>query len=394
MSKQSAGRKRRIAVVTGTRAEFGLLEPVLRAMAASRRLEARLIVTGMHLLPRFGRTIDQIRDAGWPVEATVKMQTGRDAAAAEPVAVSRGIAGIARALDRLGCQIVLLLGDRIEAFAGACAAAIGRRVLAHLHGGDRAVGDVDEALRNAITRLAHLHLVASKHAAQRLRRMGEPAWRIHRVGAPGLDDIRLFRNARRGPHRDTGGWLAETLGPIAAKPYAVVLQHPTGGTEDQEKAAMGCILTAVQRCGLAGVVIYPNSDPGHRGIIQAISELRDRNQWRRFRSLARIDYLRLLSRAAVLVGNSSSGIIESGNMGINAVNVGARQEGRLRCGPNVIDANPNPAAVTRAIRQALDRPRPGRGPSAYGDGRAGHRVAGLLERLIITPRLLHKRLTY
>ena len=139
----------------------------------------------MHLLPKFGRTINDIRRAGWRVDATVRMQSGRDAADEEPIALSRGIAGIARALDRLKADMVVVLGDRIEAFAGACAAAAGRRFLVHVHGGDRAAGDIDDSLRNAISRLAHLHLVASQDAAERLQRMGEPTWRVRRIGAPG-----------------------------------------------------------------------------------------------------------------------------------------------------------------------------------------------------------------
>ncbi len=128
----------RVAVVTGTRAEFGLLEPVLRAMRRHRRLEPRLIVTGMHLLSKFGRTIDQIREAGWDVDAVVRMQSGRGVRE-EPEALAKGISGIAKAFDRLDCPVVLVLGDRIEALAGACAAAVGRRILVHIHGGDRAV---------------------------------------------------------------------------------------------------------------------------------------------------------------------------------------------------------------------------------------------------------------
>ena len=138
--------KPRVAIITGTRAEFGLLEPVLQAIQRRGRIESRLIVTGMHLLKKFGMTVNEIRDHGYSVHATVKMQSGRDDGPAEAAAVGRAVSGIAEALDRLSCNVVLVLGDRIEAFAGACAAAVGRRVVAHIHGGDRAPGDIDEAL--------------------------------------------------------------------------------------------------------------------------------------------------------------------------------------------------------------------------------------------------------
>ncbi len=159
---------RRIGVVTGTRAEYGILRTVLRAVAKQPRLDLQLIVTGMHLLRKFGHTIDEIRADGWHIDATVRMQTGTDAAGGEAEATGRGIAGIARAIERLHTDVVLVLGDRIEAFAGASAGAISRRLVAHVHGGDRALGDVDDALRHAITKLSHVHFVATREAEQRV----------------------------------------------------------------------------------------------------------------------------------------------------------------------------------------------------------------------------------
>ncbi len=389
-----ARNKRRVAVVTGSRAEFGLLEPVLHAMQGHPRLDPRLIVTGMHLLPKFGRTIEHIRAAGWRIDATVRMQTGEDAAAAEPLAVARGMAGIARALHRLRCEIVVVLGDRIEAFAAASAAATGRLIVAHIHGGDRATGDVDDALRNAITRLAHVHLVASRDAADRLKRMGEAPERIHRVGAPGLDAIRVFHDTQRADPARCEELLRARIGSLADRSYAVVLHHPCGRLAHVEAATMRHIVAAVTRCGLAGVAIFPNSDPGHEGILKILGQVARKHDWRRFWSLPREDYLRLVSRAAVLVGNSSSGIIESASLRVNAVNVGSRQLGRLRCGPNVIDCGETAAAITAALRTALDRPRPSPQRSRYGDGQAGPRIAEILDGLDITPDLRQKALTY
>jgi len=357
-------------------------------------LEARLIVTGMHLLKKFGRTVDQIRKDGWNVDATVKMQTGRDSAAEEPAALARGISGIAREVDKLKCDIVLVLGDRIEAFAGACAAAVGRRVLAHIHGGDRAVGDVDDSLRNVISRLAHIHLVASQDASDRLKKMGEMPGRIYRVGAPGLDNIRRLMQMEKKFPRQRRSWLQDRLGSITERAYAVVLQHPCGLGTDKETITMRRIVQAVEKCGLNGVAIYPNSDPGHDGIIREINLLNARKNWRVFKSLPRDDYLRIVHSAAVLVGNSSSGIIESASLGVNAVNIGPRQAGRLKCGPGVIDVQQNPQAIVRGIRKALKMPPPKSGKSVYGDGKSSPKIAKILEGLIITPGLLRKKFSY
>lgn len=386
--------KKRIAVVTGTRAEFGLLEPVLRELHRRSSFEPRLIVTGAHLLKKFGHTIDHIRAAGWPVDAEVKMQSGRDDRDGEAQALGKGITGTSKALEQFDSEIVIVLGDRIEAFAGACAASTSRRVLAHLHGGDKAAGDLDGALRDAITRLAHVHFVASKAAGQLVRGMGEHPNRIYQVGAPGLDAIRQFRNNDRRHPGPTNRWLEETLNGMSEQPFAVVVQHPCGRPPQEEAAIMRNVAQAVERCDLPGVVIYPNSDPGHDGIIEEIRELEGKTNWRVFRSLPRDDYLRLMSRAAVQIGNSSSAIIESASLGVNAVNIGPRQEGRLRCGPNVIDAGESRPAIVRAIRRALTRPRPDSAESLYGNGTAGRKIADVLERLIITPELLKKTTTF
>ncbi|MBI4578477.1 MAG: UDP-N-acetylglucosamine 2-epimerase (hydrolyzing) [Planctomycetes bacterium] len=392
-------------MITGTRAEFGTLEPVLKAIARRgqlaravplgvARLDSRLIVTGMHLLAKFGRTIDEIRGKGYRIDETVRMQTGRDDAVAQAAAVARGVDGIAAALDRLGCDIVLVLGDRIEAFAGACAGAITRRVVAHSHGGDRAPGDIDEPLRNAITRLAHVHLAASRDAARRLMRMGEPQERIHVVGAPGLDAIRDFRRAeRRSPGR-TSRRLAELIGTVAEQRYAVLVQHPCGRDPETEASVTRRAIGAIERAGLAGVAIWPNSDPGHDGIIRELGRLTGRPAWRVFRSLVREDYLRLVHRSAVLVGNSSSGIIESASLGVCAVNIGGRQAGRLRCGSSVIEVDETASAIQRAITSALARRRPDPGKSVYGDGRAGERIARILSKVRVDDATLRKVLSY
>ncbi len=383
----------RVAVVTGARAEFGLLEPVLRAMQRHRGLKPRLIVTGMHLLSKFGRTIDQIREAGWHVDAVVRMQGGQGVSR-EPESLARGISGIAKAVERLDCPAVLVLGDRIESFAGACAAAVGRRILIHIHGGDRAVGDMDDIYRDAISRMAHVHMAASREAVGRLERMGEEPWRIHLVGAPGLDDIRSFREREGLDRAGAQARLRQLIGPLADRPYAVVIQHPIGRADAAEAASMRRTLEAVEAAGLAGVTIYPNSDPGHAGIIREISRWQFKEGWRVFRSLPRESFLRLACHASVMAGNSSSGIIESASLGVWAVNIGPRQEGRLRCGPSVVDVPDRPEAIRAAIGRAMAARRPVRAASVYGDGKAGSRIAAILGRLKITPSLLRKHLTY
>ncbi len=377
----SGGRaaRQRVAVVTGTRAEYGLLRSTLAAIHSHPRLELQVIVCGMHLLARFGRTLREVERDGWPIIARVRMQRGDDSPTDQAEGLARGVRGIARALHAARTATVLVLGDRIEALAGALAAVtLGIRV-AHVHGGDVAPGDFDDAVRDAITQLADLHFPASRAAARRLARMGVPRDRVHVVGAPGLD--RLLELARARPAR-------RATRDAAARPRtALVVYHPAGRPAAIERRAMESLLNVVAASGLRRVIIYPNSDRGHSGVVAAI-RLHVRRSQRCdvvvHRSLPRDAYIAALLEADVVVGNSSSGIIEAPAVGTPAVDVGDRQRGRLHGGPGVFHAAESrgaiAAALHRALRRADARRRRGglRLRGVYGDGRAGERIARIL----------------
>jgi GDP/UDP-N,N'-diacetylbacillosamine 2-epimerase (hydrolysing) len=369
-ARGSKARPRRVAVITGTRAEYGLLRSTMEAIRGHRSLRLQTVVTGMHLLRKFGHTIDDITRDGFDVDARVRMQAGDDGPLDQATGLSRGIKGISEFVEAAATDIVLVLGDRIEAMAGALAAVTTGRTLAHVHGGDIAQGDFDESLRHAITKLAHVHLAASRQSAWRVIKMGESPQRVYVTGAPGLD--RILEIASGLPRRNgrTG--------------RALVLYHAMGRPAAVEKKSMRAILRAVGDSGLEPTILYPNSDRGHRGIIQAIEDWRRRTRNGRIhveRSMARDDYIRALIGADVLVGNSSSGLIEAGTAGTPAVNVGPRQAGRQPSGPSVVPCDETAEAIRAAIAQALrKRPRIGQ-PGVYGDGRAGRRIAAILAGL-------------
>jgi len=363
-------RARRVAVVTGTRAEYGPLRSTLEAIAARADLTLQLVVTGMHLLKRFGRTVDQILADGWRVDARVPMQTGDDDPLDQARGLSRGVEGIARFLASAATDVVLVLGDRIEAMAGALAAATTGRLLAHVHGGDVAQGDFDDRFRHAITKLAQVHLAATRAARRRIIRMGEEPRRVHWVGAPGLDRVFELSGQRRAPRGRSG--------------QALIVYHPTGRAPATERQVMTRILNVVNGAGLFRTVIYPNTDRGHAGVIEAI-ESHGRGpggrSMRAFRSMDRDAYLRALMDADVIVGNSSSGIIEAGPAGTPAVDVGARQRGREPSGPSVVHAEESTEAIRAALQRALrQRPISGR-RTVYGSGAAGPKIAAILAAL-------------
>lgn len=359
------GGPRRVVVVTGTRAEYGLLQSTLRAVARHPRLTLRVVVAGMHLIRRFGYTARQVERDGWPIAARVPMQRGDDSPQDQALGLSRGIAGIAPALERERADVVVVLGDRIEAMAGALAAVTTGRVLAHIHGGDVAPGDFDDSLRHAITKLAHLHLTATAAARRRVIGMGESPRRVHFVGAPGLDRLReLLREPRAVPRR--GG-------------RALIVHHATGRSAAQERETMDAILRAVRDVGLERTVILPNTDRGHTGILAAIeAHRRAVSSVEVHPSLDRDAFLRQLIAADVIVGNSSSGIIEAGLAGTPAVNVGERQAGREHGGSAVVDAAESYSAVRRALNQALTLGSRARPSGVYGRAPVGPRIARLL----------------
>ncbi len=361
-------KRRSIAVITGTRAEYGLLRSTLEAINSHKSLKLQVVVTGTHLLKKFGFTIKDIQRDGWSISARVSMQRGDDSPLDQAEGLARGVSGIARYLQRAKTDIVLVLGDRIEAMAGALAGLTTGRLVAHIHGGDVAPGDFDDSLRNAITKLAHLHLTATREARQRVIRMGESPRRAYVVGAPALDRL---AELKRSKIKDLN---------LQKEKTALIVQHPCGRSAALENRVMSMILRAARAAGLAITCIYPNSDRGHSGIIKAIEEHRrtNGNRFRAVRSLDQDSYLRLLMESDVLVGNSSSGIIEAAMAGTPSVDVGSRQRGREVAGPSVIHAEETPSSVHAAIKKALGMRPITVGRSVYGNGGAGRRIAELL----------------
>jgi len=387
MNPRSSHSQRTVCFVTGTRAEFGLMQSTLRAIQSHPQLRLQLIVTGMHLDRTRGRSIDAIRASGWEVDRTVPW---RRAASQIDTAIQTGraAAGLAQAFAELQSEIVLVVGDRVEAFAAASAAHISGRIVAHVHGGDRALGLVDDALRHAITKLAHIHFPATVASAHRIRRLGEDRWRIHRVGSPGLDDLSAAEPWRAVVKRFP--WLHR-------RKYVLLLLHPSTPEAGAERLAAEMLLGAVERSGVEQIiVVYPNNDPGADGIMACWKQAgRAGRAGRSFcRDLPRMLYLALLRDAAMLVGNSSSGIIEAASFGTPVIDIGPRQQGRER-GANVKNVPCEPAALTRILRQMWNggNPKRFRTTNLYGTGKAGESIAANLAS-IDPARCVRKLITY
>jgi UDP-N-acetylglucosamine 2-epimerase (non-hydrolysing)/GDP/UDP-N,N'-diacetylbacillosamine 2-epimerase (hydrolysing) len=391
--------KRRVCFVTGTRAEFGLMRSTLRAIRQHPRLELQLVCTGMHLDPAHGRTIDTIRADGWDVDAEIPWGNDHSplgSSNGSPVrnAQSTGavMAALAASFAQLRSDVVMVVGDRVEAFASAAAAHIAHVPVAHVHGGDRALGQVDDSLRHAITKLAHVHFPATKQSAGRLKQLGEDTWRIRRVGSPGVDGIRSSAARRAEVKRAFSG--------LRVRRFALLVLHPTTANPRDEFRRAQTVLGATRRGGFDHtVVIYPNNDPGSEGIIRCweAAEADDANRDVTFRrDVPRPLFLGLLRDAAVLVGNSSSGIIEAASFGTPVVDIGPRQAGRER-GENVTNVPFRRAAIIGALQAARDARAAARShkpANPYGGDGAGRRIADALARVRLDNRLRRKLIAY
>jgi UDP-hydrolysing UDP-N-acetyl-D-glucosamine 2-epimerase len=372
---------RRICIVTGTRAEYGLLYWLMREIAESGDLTLQIVATAMHLEPAFGYTVDQIRKDGFTVDAEVPMELSGD----EPVAIARstgrGVAGLADAFARLGPDIVVLLGDRFETLAAATAATLMRIPIAHIHGGEISEGAIDDAMRHAITKLSHAHFCAAEPFRQRVIQMGEAPEQVYAFGAPGLDH--LVRNSL--PDRSA---VAQRIGLSLDRSLFLVTYHPATLGETSPVTGLEELLAALDRfADVAIVFTKANADAGGRAINARLESYVAANRDRTVlvASLGSDLYLAALKEAAVVIGNSSSGIIEAPAAGTPTVNVGIRQDGRLRSA-SIADSPEQRDAIEAAIHRAL-------GPAmrevlatqtpAYG--KAGQASRQIFERLRTMP---------
>lgn len=341
--------KRRICIVTGTRAEYGLLYWLMRGVQDCEDLSLQVVATAMHLEPAFGYTVDHIRADGFQVDAELPIDLALDDPASIARATGRCVSGMADVYERLRPDIVVLLGDRFEALAAATAASLMGLPIAHIHGGEISEGAIDDAMRHAITKLSHLHFVATKAFARRVIQLGETPDRVFAVGAPGLDHF----TRRKQPDRHA---VSARLGLSLERDLLLVTYHPATLDERDPVAAVQELLSALDRFPDAAIVFTKaNADAGGRAINAELERYVARHPERTLlvSSLGSDWYLATLMQAAAVVGNSSSGIIEAPAVDVPTVNIGIRQTGRP-LSDSVINCSDTRDAIEAAVRTALD----------------------------------------
>lgn len=378
---------RRIAVVTGTRADYGIWRPVLTAMTAEPSLAPELLICGAHLLPQFAASLAEIEADGFPIAARLATLGQGD----RPIDIAQAIG---RTAEMLGAQfamrqpdLLFVLGDRYEMLAAALAAGPFGIPIAHLHGGELSEGSLDDAMRHALTKLSHLHFVAAEPYRRRVLQLGEAAGRVHLVGAPGLDAIRTVVRLDRAA-------LEARLGMALDRPPLVVTFHPPSLRVEAAVRETAALIHALESAPGPLVITHPGADAGYRVVVDAVDDLaRRRADVRVVAHLGSAGYFGLLAQAAAMVGNSSSGIIEAASFGLPVVNIGDRQRGRLRAA-NVIDVAAEAPAISAGIARALDpKFRAGLAglKNPYGDGHAAERIAQILRDTPFDATLRDKR---
>lgn len=377
---------RTVAVVTTSRADYSHLYWVLRELDASAEIELRLIVAGAHLSPTFGMTVRQIEADGFRIDARVECLLSSDTDVGMAKTIGTATLGLADVLGVMRPDLLLLIADRYEMLAPAAVALALRIPVAHIEGGEVSEGAIDQAVRNALTAMSHVHLAPTVTAAQRLVAMGEEEWRVHQVGAPSLDHLRRSRL----PSRDE---LEKELQLSLAEPPVVVAAHPVTLARNTTREA-DALFEALAQVERALLFCFPNSDAGGHELIERSKDFcSERSGARLFVNLDPTLYWGLLREAAALVGNSSSGIMEAPSLALPVVNIGMRQQGRERAA-NIIDAEPDAAAIVAAITRALSsefRVSLEGMHNPYGDGDSAARIVRILESLPLGEELLLKR---
>lgn len=369
-------RPRRICVVTGSRAEYGLLFWVMKAVAEHSALELQIVATGMHLSPEFGLTYRQIEADGFRVDAKVEMLLSADTPTAVAKSVGLGMIGFADAYAQLSPDVVVVLGDRFEILAATQSAALARIPIAHIHGGETSEGAVDESIRHAVTKFSSWHFVAAEAYRKRVVQMGEHPERVFNIGAPGLDNLARLPLLTR---EELETELEMSLG----SPLLLVTYHPATLGDMPPAEAVDRLLAALERFPQATVVFtYPNADAGGREIIGRLRDFEARHpgKVKGFTSLGQLRYLSLLVMADVVVGNSSSALIEAPVARTATVDVGPRQRGRLKAA-SVLEAPEDTESIAEKIAQALSlefQASLNQVESLYGLGGASQRIVDKL----------------
>jgi len=384
--------KKLVLAVTGIRSEYDIMSSVFRAIDNHPELELNLAVTGAHLSENFGYTINEIENDGFKIVDHIESLLSGNKESLRVKGLGIQLQGLVQTVLRIKPDFLLVLGDREESIATALVSTYMNIPLVHISGGDRVIGNADDQIRHAVTKLAHIHLTTNLESRNRILALGEQKFRVHNVGNPGLD--RMIKTKKL-----SNSQLSKNLNFNIHKnePYIILIQHALSSEVSGAYEQMKTTLEAVKKMEIKTIISFPNSDAGGLEIIRAISEYEEIPFIYSAKNIPRLEFVNLMRGAACLIGNSSAGILEAPLLNLPVINIGNRQKGRLHA-QNVEFVSHNKSKIIRAIKKAVfDKEyikKVQKCSNPYGDGKSSDRIAQILASVKIDENLLIKDITY
>lgn len=381
-------RIRTIAVFTANRSEFGVLVPILKAIRNHPNLKLVLLVSGMHLIKKMGGTKSEIVKEGFKIDKIININQPKETKGGLAVWTGKAIIKLGKIFADTRPDFLVVLGDRYELLAPATAAFLNRIPIAHICGGDITKGGLlDDTVRHVVSRMAGIHFPTTEESKKRLIAMGEEPWRIYKTGEPCIDNLLLKTYP---PYKG----ILKSLGLDNAKPYALCTLHPVSKKDGQNCAAARATFGALAESGIQAIITYPNGDPGSDEIIREIERVKDICGFAVVQSLGYLKYIALLKNASFIIGNSSSGIVESAPLHIPSIILGTRQEGRFYAA-NILTASFNKDIIKEKIGFVLNdrlfRKTVKNCESFFGKGSCGKNIAHVLSTVPIEDSLIMKK---
>lgn len=382
--------KKKIMVLTGSRAEYGILKNILIAIQASEELELYLVVTGTHLLPQYGYTVNEIKNDGLPIWKEIPVESKLSDMVRIPIEMGNLMIHLSEIFAESRPDVLLLLGDRYEMLAAASVATGMQLPIAHISGGESTEGAMDEQIRHAITKMAHIHFPGASAYADNIRKMGEESWRIFDVGDPGIENIKIIKIEEKAD-------LEDELGLKIDRRTLLITYHPV----TLELSALGWqmdnLINALSNYTGSMIVTYPNSDNGSELIIRKWKEFAKRKKTVRLvQNLGSVRYISVMKYCGAIIGNSSSAIVEAPFMKVPVVNIGNRQQGRIMA-DSIICCGYSQQEIEDSIERALSiefAEVVKNSKSLYGQGNTSEKIVEVLEKIKVDEKLLKKKLCW
>lgn len=384
--------KRVVLGVTGIRSEYDIMSSVFKAIVEHPQLDLELIVTGAHLADSYGCTIKDIRNDGFKIADEIESLVNGDGLSSRVKGLAIQLQGMVQTVVRVEPDFLLVLGDREESISTALLGAYMNIPVAHIAGGDRVIGNVDDQVRHAVTKLAHIHFVTNQESYERVISMGEQPFRVFNTGNPGLDRlVKVNELSYEQLSNRLGFELKE------GEPFILLIQHVISTEVEQAYFQMKETLEAVKELGIKTIISYPNSDAGGQQMIKAISEYNHLQNLYVAKNIPRLEFVNIMRKASCMLGNSSAGIMEAPLLGLPVINAGNRQKGRLHA-ENVQFVPHDKNAICMAIRKAIYdkeyRDRVAKCSNPYGDGKSSEKIADILANIPIDENLLIKDVAF